>query len=204
MRAVNLLPKDDVRTRRGLPSAWVVFSAAAPLLAGSLVYLGYSVEHAPVVDKRVELGAIQSRITALSASGKRASGQAGLVSERSQRQAALVDALAKDVAWDVTLGDLARVIPTDVWLTTLNVQSPTPAGTVATVGAAPNPTGFTLAGYAHSSDAVAHLLARLQLLPMLSDVTLGGTTSSTSSSGKAILQFQLEAVMQAIPNAPTS
>jgi hypothetical protein len=204
MRAVNLLPRADVRSRRNLPSPWVALSAAAPLLAGSLVYLGYSVEHSSVLDKRAELGSVKAHIKAIRSSGSNAAGEAGLVSERSQRQAALADALAKGVAWDVTLDDLARVIPPDVWLTTMTAQSPTPAGAVATTGAAPNPTGFTLAGYAHSQEAVAHLLARLQLLPMLSDVTLGNTTSSSTTTGKGVLQFQLTAVMQPIPKAPMS
>ncbi len=38
------------------------------------------------------------------------------------------------------------------------------------------PTAFTINGYAHSQEAVARLLARLRLLPMLGDVTLGSTT----------------------------
>jgi hypothetical protein len=204
MRAVNLLPRDDVRSSRGLPGPWVLVSAAAPLLAGTLVYLGYSAEHSSVVDRHAELGVVNSRIKALSASGSNASGEAGLVSERSLRQAALLDVLAKTMAWDVTLNDLARVIPSDVWLTAMSAQSPTPAGAAASTSGAANPMGFTLGGYAHSQEAVAHLLARLRLLPMLNDVTLGSTTASSSTTGKAILQFQLTAVVQATPKAPAA
>ena len=231
MRAVNLLPRDEVRTRRGLPGPWVILAAAAPILAGSLVYLGYSTEHSSLAEKRAELSAVEAKIKALSASGSGAAGQAALVGERSQRTAALVDALSKATAWDVTLDDLARVLPTDVWLTTLTAQSPTPAGSpaiptvtpaatttttttttttpAATPPPAPNPTSFTLTGYAQSQDAVAHLLARLQLLPMLSNVTLVSTNSSVVSTspnvstGKQVLQFQLTAAMQPMPKGST-
>ena len=202
MRAVNLLPKDVVRDRRGLPSPWVMLSAAAPVLAGSLVYLGYSTEHSTLVTKRGELAAVRSRLESVKAAGASAAAQTSLVGERTKRQLALEDALAKVMPWDVTLDDLARVIPKDVWLTALSADSPTPAG-VATPTAAspPNPTGFTLSGYAHSQDAVAHLLARLRLLPMLGNVALGSTSGATGDTGKGLVQFQVTASVQAMPKA---
>ena len=206
MRAVNLLPKDEVRARRGLPrlGPWIVVSAAAPVLAASFVYLGFSIEHSSVTAKRAELRTVHERIRALNGSSDASAiGEAALVGERSLRQAALVDVLAKGVSWDVMLDDLGRVIPPDVWLTTLTAQSPTPSGVaVATTAVGPNPTGFTLAGFAHSQEAVAHLLARLQLLPMLSDVTLGSTTASDPGTGQPVVQFQLTAIVQPTTKAP--
>ena len=205
MRAVNLLPKDDPRARRGMPSPWVLLSAAAPLVAGSLVYFGYSTEHSSVIDKRAELTAVQSRLAALTPSLASAAAETGLVSQRSTRQAALQDALAKEMPWNLTLDDLARVLPKDVWLTSLSAQSPTPAGTaaVATAPAAPGlPTSFTLNGYAHTQADVADLLARLSLLPMLNDVTLASTTTTTSASataggtGQSFVQFEVAAGLQ--------
>jgi Tfp pilus assembly protein PilN len=203
MRAVNLLPKDEARDRRGLPSPWVMLSAAAPLLAGSVVYLGYSREHASLVDKRGELSAVRARLATVKSATSMAAAQTSLVGERTKRQLALEDALAKVMPWDVTLDDLARVIPKDVWLTTLTAASPTPAGVVATTTApaAPNPSGFTLSGYAHSQDAVAHLLARLRLLPMLGNVALGSTSAATGDTGNGLVQFQVTASVQAMPKA---
>ncbi len=49
------------------------------------------------------------------------------MSVRASWEAALQDALSKQMPWDVTLDDLARVLPSDVWLTALSVQTPTPA-----------------------------------------------------------------------------
>src|SRR5438445_4041678 len=103
MRAVNLLPKDEARDRRGLPSPWVMLSAAAPLLAGSVVYLGYSKEHASLVDKRGELSAVRARLATVKSATSMAADQTSLVGERTKRQLALEDALGKVMPWDVTL-----------------------------------------------------------------------------------------------------
>ena len=216
MRAVNLLPRDEPRARRSLPGPWVMAAAVAPLLAGSLVYLGYSAEHSTVLDRKAELSAVQVRLDKLRAgSSGAAARQSGLVGQRAQRQVALLDALTKTMPWDTTLADLARVMPSDVWVTTLTAQSPTPAGVAAsTTGAATavststgpalNPTAFTLAGYAHSQGAVAHLLARLQLLPMLNNVTLGSTTSTVTPAGQETVQFQLTAAVKPMPTGAAS
>jgi Fimbrial assembly protein (PilN) len=185
-------------------------------------------QQSSVADKRAALDSVQARIKVLTEAGSGAEGQASLVNETSQRNAALVEVLGKTMAWDVALGNLARVIPSDVWLTGLTAQSPTPSGTPTVAGAAPtgaSPTAFTLAGVARSHDAVAHLVARLQLLPMLKDVTLGDVTlgasavpgaaqpAATSTSGagagavdklRPTLQFHLTASVQPTPKGAAS
>lgn len=185
MRAVNLLPRDDARGGRSLPSPWVMLAATAPVVAGCLVYVGYTTEQSKVVDKRTELAAIQSRLDRL------ASAQSGLVAEsslvglRGQRIAALQDALSKSMAWDVTLQDLARVLPKGVSLTSVSAQSPTPSAAAAPATGVPAaapvsaPQTFNMVGLAATHDQVAELLERLSLLPMLTNVTLISTSTVT-------------------------
>ena len=199
MRAVNLLPKDDPRTRRrGLPSPWVVLSVSAPLVAGGVVYLGYSREHSSVASRQAELAAVNSRLAAVTPAPSNAAAEAGLLSQRASRQAALQDVLAKAMPWDVTLDDLARVLPKTVWLTQLSAQSPTPASGTTGTGAPGGPAGFTLQGFAHSQAAVADLLARLSLLPMLNNVSLASTSTSqsTTATGPSTVQFEVTAALQ--------
>jgi Tfp pilus assembly protein PilN len=185
MRAVNLLPRDDARTRRGLPSPWVMVAATAPVVAGCLVYVGYSVEHAKVVDKTAKLAAIQARLDRLTTAQSGLAAESGLVGLRGARMVALQDALSKSMVWDVTLQDLARVLPKGVSLTSLSAQSPTPAASAATTTGAPAPVPttapqtFNLVGLAATHDQVAELLERLSLLPMLTNVTLGSTSTVT-------------------------
>jgi Tfp pilus assembly protein PilN len=221
MRAVNLLPREVTRTGRRLPSPWVLLAATVPVVAGSLVYLGYSHEHSTVVNKQAELAAVQAQIDKLTARKAGVPDQSSLLALKGTRLGAVQDALSKSMAWDVTLEDLARVLPRGVTLTGLNAQSPTPAGTAPTLGA-PAATGasqsLTLQGVAGNHGQIAELLERLSLLPMLTNVTLGGTStvvqtssapaatgqgaaaSGTSSTpAPTVVQFSVSAGLQQLP-----
>ena len=174
----------------------MLLAAALPVVAGSLVYLGYSTEHAALANKRAELAAVQVRLDKFTAKQAGLQAQGDLVGLRSKREAALEDALSKSTAWNVMLQDLARVLPKGVSLTNLSAQSPTPSASVARASAvtspisastatAPLPTSFTLVGIASSHDQIAHLLARLSLLPMLTNVSLTSTSTVTPSTATA-------------------
>jgi Tfp pilus assembly protein PilN len=159
-------------------------AATAPVVAAGLVYVGYSTEHSKVVDKRTELAAIQARLDSLASAQSGLVAQSSLLGLRGQRIVALQDALSKSMAWDVTFQDLARVLPKGVSLTSVSAQSPTPAASAMTTAApAPAPASapqtFNLVGLAANHDQVAELLERLSLLPMLTNVTLGNTSTVT-------------------------
>jgi hypothetical protein len=216
MRAVNLLPA-SAAPKRTLPPTPVVVAAATPLIVASLVLAAYSVVHAGVVDKQGQLAAVRAEIEgSRPVVTKSTSTVSDLAGERALRQAALDDVLTKTQPWDSTLRDLARLLPDNVWLTALSTQSPTPADVdvaptpaPATAGETmpadattppppatpPAPKGsLTLSGFTTSQDSVAHLLARLRLLPMLGDVTLGSTTASKLGE-KPVIQFEVTAVI---------
>jgi Tfp pilus assembly protein PilN len=160
-------------------------AATAPVLAGCLVYFGYSTEQSKLADKRSELAAIQARLDSLTTAQAGIAAESSLVGLRGQRILALQDALSKSMVWDVTLQDLARVLPKGVSLTSISAQSPTPAASAATTTGlpAPVPTNapqtFNLVGLAANHDQVAELLERLSLLPMLTNVTLSNTSTVT-------------------------
>jgi Tfp pilus assembly protein PilN len=116
-----------------------------------------------------------------------------VASQRATRAAALQTVLGMQVPWDVTLGQVARVMPEGSWLTTLSALSPTPA-TVGTSSAA-SPTNFTLTGYAPTHAAVSHLLERLALVPSLGTVALE-STQSTPIGKKTVVQFNITASVQ--------
>jgi Tfp pilus assembly protein PilN len=218
MRAVNLLPSEPSRRRKKMPSGQVLLASTAPLVAGTLVYLGFSFEQAKVSSARADLGVAQTELAGLRPAAAAGAASTQLASQRAQRLLALQDALGRRVAWDRVLDQVSRVLPSNVWLTQLNAMSPTPttaaapppapttttsssssssssSSTANVVSAAPSAL-FTLTGYAYSHDDVAHLLARLALVPSLTDVTLGATSSATVGA-KAVIQFTVNAVMQA-------
>jgi Tfp pilus assembly protein PilN len=225
MRAVNLLPKTESRQGISLPGRWVFVAALAPVLAACLVYYMYSSAHSGVQQKQALLRVVNEQLAAATAASSQASTEAGLVGERTGWAAALQDAVSKQMPWDVTLNDLARVLPPDVWLTNLNATSPTPANvapllptattttgstttastttttttTAATTAPVANPTAFTLQGYAKSQNEIALVLSRLRLMPMLTDVTLGSTSNVVTPTGTNVVQFQVTANIQQLP-----
>ena len=213
MRAVNLLPTEPSRRRKKMPSGQVLLASTAPLVAGTLVYLGFSYEQAKVSSARADLGVAQTELAGLRPAAAAGAASTQLASQRTQRLLALQDALGRRLAWDRILDQIGRVLPANVWVTQLNAMSPTPTtaapppaaattsasgsspATSTVVSAAPSAI-FTLTGYAYSQADVAHVLARLALVPALTDVTLGSTSSATVGS-KAVTQFTVNATMQA-------
>lgn len=220
MRAVNLLPREIAPERAPLKETLPLLGAAAvPLVAGCLVFIGYARAHTDAQTQAGRVAAMQLEVDR--AKPKTAASTIDttpLVTQRTARRAALQDVLTKQIPWDRALGDLARVLPTSVWLTDLTVSSPTPADSAAapptttTSGSTPAPApapsssatkGFTINGFAYTTDDVALLLQRLDLLPTLSGVTLGSTTTSTIGK-KSVVQFTITgSVVAAAPGAQT-
>ena|SRR5437868_5160067 len=204
MRAVNLLPRELAPERPSAKQALpFVGAAAVPLVAGALVFIGYTSAHTNATDQLGQVSALRLEVArAKPVAATKIVDTSALVSSRSARRSALADAVGKEVAWDRTLGDVARVLPTTVWLTDMTVVSPTPADSLAPLAAAPVPStgpsagapGFTIDGFTYTMDDVALLLQRLQLLPTLGTVTLGSTSRSTIGE-KDVVQFSITATM---------
>jgi hypothetical protein len=87
-----------------------------------------------------------------------------------------------------------------VWLTSFNITSPITFGAAAATSAAPGvaATNVTLTGSGESEKSIALLLVRLRLLPILSNVNLG-TTSSSVIGAKTVVQFTVTASIQLPP-----
>jgi Tfp pilus assembly protein PilN len=192
MRPVNLLPKDAPGTRRSLPSLPVVAVSATPVLAAALVLFGWSTAHAKVRDRSAELETVQAQVRSVQPTAG-ADAAAGLAALRDARTAAADDVLHRRVAWDSVLDAIARVLPADVWLTSMSLQSATPLAGASTTTATAAP-GLQLSGSARSQSAVAHALARLALVPELTGTTLLSTTTSTVGKA-AVVQFQITATV---------
>jgi Tfp pilus assembly protein PilN len=205
MEAVNLLPAyarpaqglgslgKDLSTRRIAAIGGAVAGAAAIAFGASFLY-----ERSVVNDRRDALAGVQAQLAAeqakaepLRAAASQASAKLGTVRRIS----------AARVSWELVLRDLAQVLPGNVSLQSLQVQSPSPIAPISSASAsgASGPgasTGFAVSGFASSQDRVALLLDRLAVLPWLSGVTLqsstrGGTGGAGGSS--AVDQFTISA-----------
>jgi len=197
MRAVNLLPRQQVQQKREGPNPAVLVAAiggAAVLLAlvGGALLATRSVDR-----QRQALSTARAELAATPAHHLSPSTQAfrqSVLSQREQRSLALASAIGKRVAWDRILRRFSLVLPSDVWLTSLNGNVPldSAATTTATAPSAlpTTPTALTINGYTYSQAGVARLLARLEVLPDLKNVQL--TNSETSQvANQNVISFTI-------------
>jgi Tfp pilus assembly protein PilN len=192
MRAVNLLPHDQVEQKREARNPVVLVAAIGGAVALLALVAGVLLANRSVDRQRQALTSARAMLAVTPAKKLSAQTQAfrsTVLSEREQRSLALASAIGQRVAWDRILRRMALVLPDDVWLTSLvgttPLESAAPASTTtaATAPSAlpPTATALTLQGYTYSQAGVARLLERLQVLPDLKNVQL--KESSTSNVG---------------------
>jgi Tfp pilus assembly protein PilN len=199
MRAVNLLPSDSQRVRKPVNRvalAGVAGGAAVSMLLGAL----YLNAQASVSDREAELVAAKAELAATPKPKIKPSANEELAKERAGRVVALSAALGSRVGWDRLLGQLSSVLPDDVWLTTLDAKAPSPATTAAAAGG-PAAAAFRIQGYTYTQEGVARFLARLEVLPDLTEVGLESSIRA-DVAGQRIYQFAIKA--QVRPTGATS
>ena len=124
-RGVNLLPKDAVAkksTRSTLIAIGAPVAVAVPLVALGFLYLG---AHGQVADRQSELESVQAEIAALPEPTAPVI-DAGVVGDEAVRATAVASVLGGRLAWDAVFRDISRVLPENVWLTSLSLTQPEP------------------------------------------------------------------------------
>ena len=195
MRGVNLLPKGSVvkKSRRStLVAIGAPVAVAVPLAALAFLYLG---AHGKVVDQQSQLDAVKAELAALPQPTTPTIDTA-VVGDEAVRATAVANVLGGRLAWEAVFRDMSRVLPGNVWLSTLSLTAPDAAanladGTVAGAPAAvpgvePVPTAVAIDGFTFTQPDVARLLARLATLPSLKRVTLTSSTSQVIGSKKVV------------------
>jgi Tfp pilus assembly protein PilN len=205
MEAVNLLPPEHrpagrlstvgagltrdrvLRIGGGVAAVVVLYLASFYVYERSVVS---SKQHA-LASQQAQLAAVQSRAQVVKdAETQVTAGMTVVNSIVSQR-----------MVWDSALGDLARVLPSGVQLTSLQATAPVAAVPVAPVAPTSSDTSattttasttppapvvpattFTISGVAPSHVRVALILDRLALLPWLSNVSLQTTSRTPTGS----------------------
>ena len=203
MEAVNLLPAyarpghpwavigKDLPARRVLAAGGAVAGAAAIAFGAAFVH-----ERSLVNEKQDTLAGVQAQLADVQA---KAEPLRTAESATATKLTAVRTISAGRVPWENVLRNLARVLPSQVQLQSLQATSPAaiaPGATAAPAGATTGaaPTGFTLAGSASSQNRVALVLDRLAVLPWLSDVTLQSSTRGTGITGSSSTdQFTISA-----------
>ena len=192
MRAVNLLPGESRHVSRA-PQPAALAAAVAGVVVVAVVGGGNLLETARVssAQKTLNSAKIQLAATPLPPPTPEVTPPPAAVAEQMQpRLEAVSNALSTRIAWDRILREFSLVLPSDIQLSVLDLTQPTSSG-ISAAGAANN---LQLTGVTYSYDSVARLLARLQLVPDLTDVTLGQTSVS-----QGVVQFSITAGVKGAP-----
>jgi Tfp pilus assembly protein PilN len=192
VRAVNLLPK--VEQKKSFEAGRGVGFAAAGGVALVTVALSASMLGASgkISEHKLQIDALNAQLAAIPKPDKKKEDATGaLVTQKNERLLALSAALGGRVAWDGVLRQIAQVLPTDVWLTSLATAAVDPAVAAATPGVAQGPT-LTIVGSTYSQTGVARLLSRLTVVPSLTNVQLVSSTM-TEGDEREVVQFTISA-----------
>jgi Tfp pilus assembly protein PilN len=201
MEAVNLLPAyarpghrwaaigKDLPARRVLAMGGAVAGAAAIAIGAGFVH-----ERSAVNEKQDTLADVQAQLAEVQA---KAEPLRSAESASATKLTAVQAISAGRVPWENVLRNLARVLPSQVQLESLQATSPvaiaSASSSTAAGAAAGVPTGFTVAGSASSQNRVALVLDRLAVLPWLSDVTLQSSTRVSGTGAGGADQFTISA-----------
>jgi Tfp pilus assembly protein PilN len=200
MRAVNLLPRQQVESKSKRPDEVVLVSA----IGGAAVVLalvgGFLLANRSVDRQKQALASARAVLAVTPVHHVSAQTQAyrsKVLTEREQRSLALAAALGKRVAWDRILRRFALVLPNDVWLTgltgTVPMDDTATAAPVTTSSALPAAaTELTIDGYTYTQESVARLLERLAVVPDLKDVQLQNSQTA-ELSGQRVINFTIVA-----------
>lgn len=204
MRAVNLLPKNQPKTRKlrkQTPWALVVGLAGVAVVSAAIGALFLSAS-GTASDRQAELSDVSAELAALPKPKPVSNSDAQLTTQRNERASAVASAFAYHVSWDRMLRRLALVMPDDVWLTSLMAQAPMAVGIGPRgLGASAMPSGVQIMGRTYSHASVARLLSRLSVLPDLTSVTLQ-VSQIEEHGGRKIASFTILANVK--PGGPAS
>ena len=198
MRAVNLLPRDEVKrsfeAKRGVVFGGVGGAALATVVLASMVISAGGAASS----KQEELDGLRAQIAAIPVVPVvDTSREDTLAAEKGARIGALSAALSGRVAWDRLLRQVSLVLPEDVWLTNLSAAAPDASGGAAATS------GFTLTGATYSQNGVARFLSRLAVVPDLANVRLQSSQSQLVND-RELVQFTILADVRAPGSAPTT
>ena len=196
MRAVNLLPKetraDRSITAQHLPA---VVGGATGFIVVAALAAGFLSASSKVADAQSSLNDAKAQLAATPLPPPPVAPTnptpTAIVNARAPRLQAVASVLGQRIAWDRILREFSQALPSDVWISSLNMAAPTAGAT----------NGFSITATTYSYNSVARMLSRMALVPDLTGVTL----QSTTRSGR-LVQFSLSATIKggAAPPAPTA
>jgi Tfp pilus assembly protein PilN len=174
MRAVNLIPGEDRASRaaRSADSGGVVYVLLGGLAVMVALACLWASSNRQISSRQATLGQITAEADAAEARAATAAPYEAFAALAQARVSTVTSLSTTRFDWAHSLHELSRVLPADVWLTSLDGSSgATGASPSTTASAAPNPT-FEFVGCTGTQARVARLMARLRAVDGVRDVSL--------------------------------
>ena len=157
--------------------------ALVVLMAGAFVHTGKSLS-----DKKAEVARVSQEATAAEAKAQALQSYTKFAAVRVKRVDTVSQLAASRFDWAHSLREVARVLPTNAWLTSLSgTTSPTVSVGGGSGGGslrgALNVPAIQIQGCTTSQASVAKMMSRLRLIDGVQRVSLEDSTKNASSSG---------------------
>ncbi len=215
MRPVNLIPPEERsgerRPMRGGPLAYVIVGALAAAVIGVTVL---AVTGNQISESKAEIAQLKSETSAVEARAQALDAYTQFHSVSEQRATTITSLADSRFDWQRVMRELALVLPSDVWLTTLaGTANPSVsvdgAGGVALRTTIPGP-ALELMGCATDQSSVARFIQALKEIDGVTRVGIQTSTMSSTGSGSGsgsttcesespVAQFQLVIAFDAAP-----
>jgi len=190
MRAVNLVPAEE---RRGAGGAGGRSGGAAYVLLGLLAVLVvvvsfYTLEKRSIGEKRSEIATLETEAARAEAQASELASFTQFGGLRATRTQTVSSLAASRFDWSHAMGEVARVIPKNVWLTGLQ-GTVTPGVTLKTTAAAQTSAlrsalavpAVELVGCTTDQPSVARMITRMRLIDGVTRVALQSSVKAESS-----------------------
>jgi Tfp pilus assembly protein PilN len=189
MRAVNLIPADQQRGAGGAAGrsgggAYILLGALALIvvMAAAYVHTGKSAD-----SKKAELARVTQEASAAEARAQSLQGFTKFSSLRTKRVDTVSQLAASRFDWSHALREVARVLPTNAWLSSLTgTTSPSVSvggGGGSALRSALAVPAIEMQGCTTSQASVARMMARLRLIDGVQRVTLEDSTKVQAAGG---------------------
>jgi len=205
VRALNLLPRDEVKVRSTRPVLqYAGVALLAVIVVGGLGFF-FMNEHSKIDERQSAVEDLEAQIAALEAF-EQTSPQEGvaLAGEALTRASALSTALDDRVVWDRLLRDLSLTLPDDVWFQSVATSvAATPAPNEEVAAAVPAVQLVTISGFARTQAGLAQLISRLGVLPELGSLQLQ-SGNVVELGGEEVVEFGITAILKEPAGTTTS
>ncbi len=206
MRAVNLIPADAKGSGRQIKLAPATWGLGGVLAAALVLVTLYVLAGNTVADRQAQIASLQSQVKSAQSEAAQLGDYTQFASLAQTRLSTVRGIAATRFDWNGALQNLARVIPANTSLQSLNatvVPGATSGGSGAASGLRADLPGpaFELSGCTATQDDVARLISRLRSMPDVTRVALSSSTIATTAGAPSATQGGAKTGCK--PHAPT-